>query len=463
MKKKCSLCLLLIIVLLWNCGFASAEPASDSCMTLDAKEALAGKSQLLPTAKAVVLYAPDSDTMVYSWNADELLDPSGMNKIMTALIALEDGDPDAVVTVTSGALSSVETGAMAAGLKAGENLTLRDLLYLMMVGSANDAAAVIAEHIAGSQTAFVSFMNERARELGCTNTVFLNPTGLSADGQYSTARDLAKITARALRLEAFVEIFSAIEYTVPASDTSPERKVLTTNYMMSDASIKGQLDSRVTGGKTGALTSTDRSLISTAEKDGQKYLAVVMSAKGTTNSGGSAIRTYGNFKETKLLLDHAFSQYAKRQLLSADKVMALFAVSGGENDLAVSSRQDVSALMPADMKSERVTYRCEQNTGALSAPVEQGAVVGTVQLWYDNMCVAQSDLVAMHGVKEIGKSAIALQPEAKTDSGAFGTVVMVFLVVILAAVLLGAGIMAGIRMVRVANYRKQKKNRQRIR
>lgn len=457
MKKLCSLCLLLIVVMLWNCCVVSAVPASESCMTLDAKEALAGKNQLLPTAKSVVLYAPDSDTMVYSWNADEPLDPSGMNKIMTALIALEEGDPEAVVSVTAGALSSVESGAMAAGLKAGESMTLRDLLYLMMVGSANDAAAVIAEHIAGSQTPFVSMMNERARELGCTNTVFLNPTGLSVDGQFTTARDLAKITARALKLPAFVEMFSAIEYTVPASGTSPERKAVTTNYMMSDASIQNQLDSRVTGGKTGALSSTDRSLISTAEKDGQKYLAVVMSAKGTMTSSGSAIRIYGNFKETKLLLDHAFSQYEMRQLLSADKVMALFPVSGGENDLAVSSRVDVSALMPADMKSERVSCRCEQSPGMLFAPVQKGDIVGTVQLWYDNMCVAQGDLIAMHSVKGIGTSAVALQPEANVDSGAFKTVVTVCLVVIVIAVLLGAGTLFGIRMVRVARHRKRNK------
>lgn len=463
MKKIRRYVLLLLVLMIWNCCRALAVPASDSCMTLDAKEALAGKNQLLPTAQAVVLYAPDSDTMVYSWNPDVPLDPSGMNKIMTALIAIEEGDPNAVVTVTAGALNSVEVGAMAAGLKAGESMTLQDLLYLMMVGSANDAAAVIAEHISGSQAAFVSAMNERAGELGCTNTVFLNPSGLSVEGQYTTARDLAKITARALKLEAFVEIFSAVEYTAPETEKSPERKVATTNYMMSDVTIHDQLDNRVTGGKTGALSSTDRSLISTAEKDGQRYLSVVMSAKGTMTSNGSAIRTYGNFRETKLLLDHAFSQYANRQLLSANKVMAQFQVAGGENDVAVSSRQVVSALMPTDMNSDQVTYRCEETVGGLSAPVEQGSVVGTVQLWYDNMCVAQGDLVAMHSVKEKGTSATVLQPQAKVDNGMVKTVALVCLLVLLVSVLLVAGMIGGIRMFRIAQYHKRHKAGQRSR
>lgn len=463
MKKMRRWSLLLLILLLWNCCSVSAVPASDTCMTLDAKSALAGNSQLLPTAQAVVLYAPDSDTMVYSWNPDLPLDPSGMNKIMTALIAIEGGDPDAVVTVTSEALNSVEVGAMAAGLKAGESMTLRDLLYLMMVGSANDAAAVIAEHIGGSQSAFVAVMNQRATELGCTNTVFMNPTGLSAEGQYSTARDLAKITAEALRLQAFVEMFSAVEYTVPGSDSAPERKAVTTNYMMSDASVRDQLDSRVTGGKTGALSSTDRSLISTAEKDGQRYLAVVMGAKGTMTSSGSAIRTYGNFSETKLLLDHAFSQYSQRQLLSANKVMAQFQVAGGENDLAVSSRQAVAALMPTDMKSERVTYQCVEKAGGLSAPIEAGEIVGTVQLWYDNICVAQGDLIAMHGVKEKGTAATVLQPQAKVESGVFKTLAVVCLLALLGVILLAAGIVGGIRMIHVIQYRKRRKVGQRRR
>ena len=133
MKNICRLCLLLVIILLWNCCYVSAVPASDSCLTLDAEVALAGNSQLLPTAQAVVLYAPDSDTMVYCWNPDVQLDPSGMNKIMTALLALEKGDPDAPVTVTTTALNSVENGAMSANLKSGEIMTLRDLLFLMMV------------------------------------------------------------------------------------------------------------------------------------------------------------------------------------------------------------------------------------------------------------------------------------------------------------------------------------------
>lgn len=454
-------CFLLIIILIWNSCAAFAVPAADSCMTLDARSALAGNSQLLPTAQGVVLYAPDSDTMVYSWQPDVPLDPSGMNKIMTALLALENGNLDSIVTVTSTALNSVEIGAMAAGLKSGEMLTLRDLLYLMMVGSANDAAAVIAEHISGSQSAFVAQMNQRATELGCNNTNFLNPSGLSIEGQYSTARDLAKITAEALKQETFVALFSAVEYTVPASDSTAERHVITTNHMMSDASVRDQLDSRITGGKTGALTTTDRSLISTAEQDGQRYLAVVMSAKGSMTSSGSAVRSFGNFSETKLLLDHAFTQYGKCQLLSENKVMAQFWVAGGENDLAVTSRQAISALMPKDMQEDLITFRCEEMPGGVSAPVVQGDVVGTIQLWYDNICVAQSDLVAMHDVKQIGTSAVTLQVQQDVNAGIFQSPITVVLLIIFGVVIFVILVASCIRAVNMAQYRRHRKRRQR--
>lgn len=455
MKMMRRISFLFITVILLNCFSVAAVPVTDSCMSLDAQTALAGNNQLLPTAQAVVLYAPDSDTMVYSWRPDAFIDPSGMNKIMTALIAVESGNLDSMVTATSTALNSVEIGAMSAGLKVGETLTLRDLLYLMMVGSANDAAAVIAEHLAGSQAAFVAYMNQRAAELGCTNTNFLNPSGLSVEGQYTTARDLAKISSYALKLETFAEVFSAIEYTVPASDKSPERRIVTTNYMMSDASVRDQLDNRVTGGKTGALSTTERSLISTAEDGGQRYLAVVMSAKGTLTSSGTSVRTFGNFSETKLLLDHAFSQYAQRQLLSASKVMAQFKIAGGENDLAVAASQSVSALMPNDMKADEVIYRCIERPEKLVAPIISGSVVGTVELWYDNICVAQSDLVAMHGVKEEGTSSIALKPQNGNESGTVKTTVVVCLLIFAAVIILLISIAVVLRAVRIRQHHKR--------
>lgn len=467
MKKMRRICLLFLFLLLIDCTATvprnvSAAPigGSESCIGLDAGRSLAGETQLLPSAKSVILFAPDYSTMVYSWNPDEKLDPSGMNKIMTALLALETGNLEDTVEVTEKALSSVASDALKADLKSGEKMTLRDLVYLMMVGSANDAAAVIAEHIAGDQGAFVIRMNQRAKELGCTNTNFLNSTGLSAEGQMTTARDLAKITTQALTMDAFVEIFAAKEYTVAGNTPETQRHIETTNYMMCDNTKKGYLDQRITGGKTGAYSSKDRSLISTAEKDGVRYLAVLMSAQ---SGDGSTSKIYTNFTETQLLLDHAYAQYAVRQLLMSDRVMEQFQVINGENDLAVSSKQTVSTLLPIDVTTETLDYRFTEREGGIAAPVSAGEVVGSVQIWHDGICVVSSELISVHPVREKGTAYTESELELKGNTTSWGGMIMVSLVVFVGALLLVVAIPVSIRLSNMRKYRNRRRKTSRRR
>lgn len=452
MKKLRRICLLLLSLFLvlsisvpsfaQNSG-SSVPHISSGSVTLDAQSPLGGSEKLLDTAKAAILYELGSDTLVYAWNPDAQVDPSGMNKLMTALLALEKGDPDEIVTVTRSAVNSVAIGSVSAGLKAGEEITLRDLLYCMMVGSANDAAAVIAEHIGMTQELFVDMMNQRALELGCQNTNFMNANGLSQEGQYTTARDLAKITAAALQNELFAQMFSAVNYTVPATNKVKERYVVTTNYLMSKEMVKSQYDSRVTGGKTGALSTTDRSLICTAEYGGKEYLVVVMSAQGTVTANGLSVKTFGSFEETRVLLDYGFDQYAFRQVLQAGQVMGQFAVTGGENNVAGSPAQDMMATLPVELLSEELTYRCVLDANGISAPVEKGQTIGTVEAWYKGICVGRSDLVAMHAVYAEGEHMVSLTPNAerKPDQQMrvwliIGGIVLFGLVAVVAIVLL---------------------------
>ena len=431
---------------------------SSGCVTLDAQISLKSGEKLLDTAKAAILYELDSETLAYAWNPDQRLDPSGMNKLMTALLAAEKGDPDAVVTVTRTALDSVAIGSVSAGLKVGEEITLRDLLYCMMVGSANDAAAVIAEHIGTSQAAFVGLMNQRAKELGCENTQFMNPTGLSHENQYTTARDLAKITEAALHNETFMELFSAVNYTVPATNKSDARQIVTTNYLMSKETVKNQFDERVTGGKTGALSTTDRSLICTAENDGKRYLAVVMSAQGTVTANGLSVKTFGSFEETRALLDHGFGQYDLRQVLHVDQVMGQFKVSGGENDVIGCPTADIIVSLPTDTAAADVTYKCVPSAGALTAPVEKGQVIGTVEVWFRGLCVGQCDMVAMHGVDVPGVNNISLTPSAEEDANqALRTGLIIGGVVVLGLIAVGGIALLVLRVVRQSQRKRRHK------
>lgn len=471
MRKFRSVCLFLIIIgwvfglMVPVCAQENSLAVTQGCATLDAQVALNGSEKLLETSKAVVLYELQSDTMVYAWEPDLRVDPSGMNKIMTAMLAIEWGDLDAVVTVTRTALAQVAIGSVSAGLKVGEEISLRDLLYCMMVGSANDAAAVIAEHICGSEPDFVGQMTLRARELGCDDTQFMNATGLSHEDQYTTARDLAKITKAALQNEFFVELFGAVEHTVPATNKSGERKLVTTNHLMSKATVRDQFDERFTGGKTGALSTTDRSLISTAEHNGLHYLAVVMNAKGTVTSNGLAVKTFGSFEETRALLDYGFGKYTGRQMLDTMQVLEQFSVDGGENDVVGRPADSLNVILPTDMDPKDVTYKCVPLTGGLKAPVQKNQVIGTVEVWFRDLCVGQSNLLAMHDVAKQGIFSFPLEPSvADTAKGTWLTWFQIGGIVVLSLVVLtGAGLMV-VRMVhRSKAERRRKRGKQRRR
>ncbi len=419
MKKILSV--LLCILLLWSplIHTQAQEPVlSNSCHSLQAPVSLGGSEQMLDSAQAALLYELNSDTLIYSWNPDQRIDPTGLVKFMTVLVALENGNLSDLVTVNRSALNSVEVGAVSAQLQPGETLTLEQLLYCVMVSSANDAAAVIAEHIGGSQAGFVQMMNDKAQQLGCINTHFVDPHGLSASEQYSTARELAVITEAALENPVFETLFTAKEYVVPATELSGTRQLYTTNHMMSSATIKNYVDERVTGGKPAAATLTDRSMICTAEVGNSKYLCVVMSAEAKVSEDGFSVITFGNFEETKALLDFGFQNFVVRQIVDKAQIFDQFGVSGGENDVVVHPVEDVYTALPKDFLAEDIYFSQQVDLGNLKAPLQQGQVLGTLLISYHHINLGQCELVAAYDVPKEGtviQPADPAQPEEEVS------------------------------------------------
>ena len=216
---------------------------------VDAPRALAGPDELDLDAEALLLLELNSQTMVYAKNIDTRREPASLTKVMTCLLALEHGNLTDSITVSQEALDDLDPAGSSSGLMAGEVFTLEQLLYCLMIESANDAAPVIAEYVAGSEPAFVEMMNQKAAELGCTGTHFANTHGLHDEEHYTTARDLAKIMMAALEYEKFQEIYSADRYTLAATNLQEERILVTTNYLI-DASITSDYyDERVIGGR----------------------------------------------------------------------------------------------------------------------------------------------------------------------------------------------------------------------
>ncbi len=186
-------------------------------------------------AQAAFLFDANSGLILYSKNADEELPQASCTKVMTALIAVERGHLDQMITVGADAHALVGPDSSYMGLGVGEKLTLRDLLYGLMLPSGNDAAVAIADGIAGSVPAFVALMNQRAQQLGLTHTHFDNPHGLDSPHHYTSARDLAALAAVAMRIPVLAKITSTFTYDIPATATHKAYSLMTGDDLLAGA------------------------------------------------------------------------------------------------------------------------------------------------------------------------------------------------------------------------------------
>lgn len=476
MKKTRTICLLLCFAALLGCLrmpvlAQTDQSVTNGCHSADAAIPLAPSEKKLDSTKAAILYELNSDTLIYSWNGDSRIYPASMVKLMTALVALEYGDLSATVTVTKRALSHVAIGSVSAKLEVGEQLTLEDLLYCMMVASANDAATVIAEYIAGSQEHFILLMNEKATALGCRDTHFSNTHGLHDEQTYTTARDLCRILEYGLEDPVFKTLFTAKNYTVPATNKSESRQIITSNYMMTKDGISKYYhkyyDSRVTGGKTGSTDAAGRCLAVTAEKNGMNLLAIIMGATPTYEPDGLSLKTFGSFEEMKVLLDYAFAGYEYRQVFYENQTISQHAVTNGANHLVTFPEAALSTVLPIGADLSELSWVYGSTANSILAPVSKGLVVSSLQLWYHDLCLAQTNLIAANDVAVFIPSAEPSEPVPPLENeGSWEQLLIVFAILVGIAFLFLL-ILLAIRMIRrtllKARIRRRRENRRRNR
>ncbi len=419
------------------------------------QEVLAG------TARAALLYDENSDTMIYGWNLDQKVDPSSLVKIMTSLIALEHMDPGQEITVTQSAIDHVPSGALSLGLKPGEKLTLEQLLYCLMVYSDNDSALVIAEAAGGSEATFVSWMNEKARELGCTGTNFVNCHGIDDPMQYSTARDLLKILLAALEYPVFRTVYGAYHYDLPPNDVYPETRTLySSHFMLSDLSVEGYYDSRTTGGKTGITGEGRHSVLVSAEEDGLALIAMILEAEPNIDENEYVV-TYREFDEAEALLNMGFGHYAYTQIIYQGQILGQQTVTNGENAVAIGAGRTVSAVLPTGVQMKDLVLRYQQGGRVLTAPVEKGQRIDILQIWYGSVCVAQTEVLAMNTVRVKTQSQDLNGPgQEEGDAVTRGLIFAGALVLLILALV---GVLYLVRIIRTAAYRARKRKRRRSR
>ena len=376
-------------------------------VSLTATSFAAAEEPVLPEdpdiqAKAALLVDANTGAIVYAKNEHQELYPASLTKIMTALLVVEAIDKgqlslDQEVTASS-TIESLDTDGSTANIKPGEIMTVEQLLYCMLVVSANEACVILAEAVSGSVDAFVDQMNEKAQALGCENTHFVNPTGLHDSQHYTSAWDLYLITKEALTHKDFVRISDTGDITLPATNLHEARALHSTNYLISVWRSRGYINKNAHGIKTGSTSEAGHCLVSSAAKGSLSFISVVLGCDRLTLEDGE-IRTM-SFYETNRLFQWGFDNFSYKTILTADEYPKEVAVSLSKIDhVTVHPARDVEILMPNDLEPEDLERTITLNSDPVEAPITTGDKLGTIQLSYQGTVYATEDLLALNDVE----------------------------------------------------------------
>jgi len=411
-------------------------------------------------SEILLLQSLDDGSVIFSRNATMRTAPASLTKIMTAILALEHcADLNEVVAAPAYCLEMLYgTGGSNAGIRIGEKLTVEQLLYCLLLNSANEAAAILADHVSGSQEAFVARMNEMARQLGCENTHFTNVHGLDEEGHYTTAADIARIAGYALGREfkgsaVFERIVGTVTYELPADNMYDKARTLVTTNRMINKYYPDYYSPNVTGVKTGSTDAAGDCVVAKASKGGYNYLCVVMRGQKVVVAGNSyAVNTA--FVDAKALLDWTFAHIRLRQVTEQGKAVAGVPVEMARNVdyLQLVPERDVYALVPEGIDSGNVYVEPIDVPESVTAPVDKGAPIARARILYGGEEFAEVGLVAAESVSRSATTyLVSLAKQAVRSMLAKA---------LLAAVLLAAGIYLGVLLLQY--YRRRRDRHMRV-
>ena len=325
-------------------------------------------------SEAGLLIEVSSGNILYNKNSTKRLYPASTTKIVTAILALENCDLDELATVSKNSVALVPSGYTNAKLVPGEEMSIEDLLYGLMLNSANEAANVIAEHISGSIEEFSNLMNSKVTELGCANTHFVNANGMHDENHYTTAEDLAKIAIYCMKNEEFRKIVSTVEYKLPTTDlyTKDDRIMKNTNLLI-DKNSQYYYEYAI-GVKTGFTTQAGNCLVSYAEKDGIKLVCVTLKAGSTT--GNSSYR----FSDSKSLLEYGFGAFSNQNIIKEGQLVKSLEIDNATAEtkyLKIIAKNTVSDFISNNIDISELQPIINLNS-EISAPITKGEKLGTI-------------------------------------------------------------------------------------
>ena len=334
-------------------------------------------------AQAAYLYNLSTETLIYEKNADMRLAPASLVKLMTAILTFEMVDDLDGTEITAPAYIYDElylSGASTADIRRGETMSVRKLLYALLMQSAAEAASILADYLGDSSIPyFVEMMNEKAAEIGCTNTHFVNPHGLHDDDQYTTAYDMYLIARYAMQVPGLMEICETTRYQLGPTNIHDENYwMLTTNQMMVQGSQ--YYYEPVRGIKTGTLWEVGGNFVSTASQGGYEYLLVLLGAPAFDDEGNS-LPVKQVFVETKEIYEWAFSSFREKTLMDKGKELTELPLElcWGKDFIKVMSGDRFTVLLPDEVEASSVILEYEL-PDTLRAPIQKGDEVGQAKL-----------------------------------------------------------------------------------
>lgn len=393
MKKTVSLLLICGLIITMLSGMLSAGAVfADKNVT----------DKLL--SKAYYLQSMDDDTVFFEKNADKKMPAAAFVKLFAAVVAIEKwGNLDEKVTVTTKNLSLVryDYGVRTASYKDGEKVSKKELINCLVVYSANDAVSIIAHEISGSVEGFVKEMQALAEKAGCTSTQIKNIHGFDEDGQYTTARDVAKFMQYALGYPAFTEAVSADSVTLKATSQNEERTFKASNKMKM-ASIADYYHQSVTGGKYTATEKAGECAAVVTNMDGYSYLAVTLGGK-LSDIDSDGVKENSCFTDIKRMLNWVYDNIRYRVIASPEQSVAAVSVKAGKDTdkVRLVPEKEISALVPSNVTPAAVMFEIVEGSVKknITAPVEAGEILGQAKVYYAGIELRTINLVAAQTVE----------------------------------------------------------------
>ena len=370
--KKIIISMIFIAIIMTNCIFVYAT------------------NDLNVDAKASLIIEENSGKVIHEDNSNIKNYPASVTKILTAILTLENCELTDTVTVSKTAISNIPSGYVIAPLFVGEQMSVEDLLYALMLKSANDAAYVLAEHVGGSVEGFSEMMNKKAEELGCKNTHFVNPNGIHNSDHYTTAYDMYLIARYAMKNEEFVKIVSTYQHTLSVTNkySKNDRIMKNTNSFVNPSSR--YYDENVKGIKTGTTLQAGNCLITNISKNGFDVITVILGARTSESK----------FSETKKMMNYVFDNYEFTQIHKKGDVIKNIEVEKATKEtksLNLVISDDIKAINNIKIKAEKIEPEISLNDEII-APISKGQELGTIKytvdgLEYNAKLLAENDVI----------------------------------------------------------------------